>query len=87
MATDMEKTTAQRDHYIVHNLKKRCIKRRFTGIHDRFLKDPEFRASPLEHDRDEESLHQNGRSCRQRFLSLHDGIRIFPTQTKLVDLS
>ena len=28
-----------------------------------------------------------GRSCRQRFLSLHDGTRIVSIQTKLVDLS
>ena len=27
---------------------------RFKGIHDRFLNDPEFRASQLEHDRNEE---------------------------------
>ena len=32
----------------------RCIKRHFEGIHDRFLKDPEFRESQLEHDRTEE---------------------------------
>ena len=35
-------------------LKKRCIKKHFKGNHDRFLKGPEFRASQLEHDRDEE---------------------------------
>ena len=29
-------------------------KEAFEGIHDRFLKDPEFRESQLEHDRDEE---------------------------------
>ena len=37
-----------------HNLKKRFVKKHFKGIHDRFFKDPEFRASQLEHDRDEE---------------------------------
>ena len=47
------KTKEQRDHHIAHNLRKRCI-RHFEGIHDRFLKDPVFRASQLEHDRDEE---------------------------------
>ena len=35
-------------------LKKRCIKRKFTEIHDRFLRDPDFRKSMLEHDRDED---------------------------------
>ena len=27
---------------------------KFTGIHDRFLRDPDFRKSMLEHDRDED---------------------------------
>ena len=48
------KTTEQRDYHIAHNLRKRCVKRRFQGIHHRFLNDPEFRASQLEHDRTEE---------------------------------
>ena len=48
------KTTEQTDYHIAHNLRKRCIKRRFQGIHGRFLNDPEFRASQLEHDRNEE---------------------------------
>ena len=48
------KTAEQREHFIAHNLKKRCIKRRFQGMHHRFLKDSEFRASQLEHDRNEE---------------------------------
>ena len=48
------KNPEQRDYHIAHNVTKRCIKRRFTGIHDRFLKDPEFRESQLEHDRTEE---------------------------------
>ena len=41
-------------HHQAHNLTKRCIKRCYQGIHDRFLIDAEFRASQLEHDRDEE---------------------------------
>ena len=36
------KTPEQRDYHTAQNLRKRCIKRRFKGIHDRFLKDPEF---------------------------------------------
>ena len=31
------KTKEQKDHHIDHNLRKRCIKRNFEGIHDRFL--------------------------------------------------
>ena len=48
------KTKEQRDHHVAHNLRKRCIKRNFEGIHDRFLKDPVFRESQLENDRTEE---------------------------------
>ena len=48
------KTPEEKEYHLAHNLKKRCIKRRFTGIHDRFLRDPDFRASQLEHDRDED---------------------------------
>ena len=33
------KTEEQRDHHIAHNLRRRCIKRNFEGIHDRFQKD------------------------------------------------
>ena len=48
------KTPQQREYHQAHNLKKRCIKRSYQGIHDPFLTDPEFRASQLEHDGDEE---------------------------------
>ena len=51
------------------------------------LKDPEFRASMLEHDRDEEVCIKMNDLARQGLLSLHDGIRIFSIQTELVDLS
>ena len=48
------KTTEQREYNQAQNLTMRRIKKHFEEIHDRFLKDPEFRASQLEHDRDEE---------------------------------
>ena len=35
-------------------MKKRCIKKNFKGIHDRFLRDPEFRTAMLEHNRNED---------------------------------
>ena len=81
------KTPEKKEYHLAHNLKKRCIKKNFKGIHNRFLRDPDFRKAMLEHDRDEERLYQMGRSCRTRYHSLHDGIRIFSIQTKLVDLS
>ena len=39
------KTPQHRDYHVAHNLKKRCIKKGYQGIHDRFLFDSEFRAS------------------------------------------
>ena len=49
------KTPQQKENQQVQNLRKRCIKKHFKGIHDRFLRDPEFRTAMLEHDRDEEA--------------------------------
>ena len=48
------KLPENKEYHLAHNLKKRCIKRRFTGIHDRFLRDHDFRKRMLEHDRDED---------------------------------
>ena len=48
------KTPEKKEDHLAHNLKKRCIKRKFTGIHDRFLRDHDFGKSMLEHDRDED---------------------------------
>ena len=50
----MGKTPEKKEYHLAHHLKKRCTKRKFTGIHDRFLRDPDFRESMLEHDRDED---------------------------------
>ena len=54
MATDIGKLQKRKYIIWIHSLKKRCIKRQFTGIHDRFLRDSDFRKSMLEHDRDED---------------------------------
>ena len=59
------KTPEKKEYHLVHNLKKRCIKRGYQGIHDRFLKDPEFRASQLEHDRTEEVCIQMDKDSRE----------------------
>ena len=40
--------------YLAHTLKKRCIKRKFTGTHDRFLRDHVFLERMLENNRDED---------------------------------
>ena len=41
------KTEAQKEHFIAHNLRKRCINKGFEGIHDRFQKDLRFDDSQL----------------------------------------
>ena len=61
------KTPQQREDHVAHNLKKRCIKRRFKGIHDRFLNDPDFRASQLEHDRTEEVCIETNKDAQKDF--------------------
>ena len=48
------KTPEKKEYHLAHNLKKRCIKGNFKGIHDGFLRDPAFRKSMLEHDRYED---------------------------------
>ena len=41
------KTDAQKEHFVAHNARKRCIKKNFDGIHDRFQRDPVYRDSQL----------------------------------------
>ena len=61
------KTKEQKDHYIAHNLRRRCIKMNFEGIHDRFQKDPTFRESQLEIDRTEEVCMQMDKDAQKDF--------------------
>ena len=39
------KTEAQKEHFLAHNVRKRCIKKNFDGIHDRFQRGPRRSAS------------------------------------------
>ena len=41
------KTDAQKEHFVAHNARKRCIKKKLDGIHDRFQRDPVYRDSQL----------------------------------------
>ena len=41
------KTEAQKEHFMAHNVRRRCIKKKFEGIHDRFQKDLIYRDSHL----------------------------------------
>ena len=60
-------TKEQGDHLFAHDLRKRCIKRHFEGIHDRFLKDPGYRESQLEIDRTEEVCIQMDKDAQKDF--------------------
>ena len=61
------KTKEQKDHHIVHYLRKRCIKRGFEGIHDRFLKDEILRESQLEIEQTEEVCVQMDKDAQKDF--------------------
>ena len=41
------KTEAQKQHFIAHNAQRRCLKKKFEGIHDRFQRDSTYRDSQL----------------------------------------
>ena len=69
------------------NLKKRCIKKHFKGIHDRFLKDPEFRAFQLEHDRDEDVCRAWDVRAEQDHIYRMTESEYFHCRQKLVDHS
>ena len=67
MAIDMEKPKNKETITLSNNLRKRCIKRNFEGIHDRFLKDPVFRECQLEHDLSEEVCIQMDKYAQKDF--------------------
>ena len=48
------KKPGDKEYYLANQLKKKCKKSQFQGIHDRFLRDHEFRVRMIEHHRDEE---------------------------------
>ena len=56
MDIDMVKSWETRN--TADQLKKRCNKKYFQGIHDRFIRDPEFRFVMIENNRDEEICRQ-----------------------------
>ena len=41
------KTEAQKEHFVARNARRRCMKKNFDGIHDRFQRDPVYRDSQL----------------------------------------
>ena len=61
------KTEKQRKHIFAHNFRKRCIKKNFEGIHDRFQKDLIFRESQLSIVRTEEVCIQMDEDAQKHF--------------------
>ena len=41
------RTEAQKEHFVAHNARRRCLKKKFEGIHDRFQRDSTHRDSQL----------------------------------------
>ena len=81
------KLPENKEYHLPHYLKKRCKKRDYKGIHDRFLRDHVFRERMIENSRDEGCLSRMGRSCRTRSHLSNVRIRILSQQAELVDLS
>ena len=52
------KKEGDREYYIANQLKKKCKKKFFQGIHDRFIRDEQFRSRMIENDRDENACRQ-----------------------------
>ena len=52
------KKPGDREYYIANQLKKKCKKRFFQGVHDRFIRDEQFRNRMIENDRDEDVCRQ-----------------------------
>ena len=61
------KTEAQKEHFIAHNVERRCIKKNFKVIHDRFQKDSRYRDSQLRNWLDRGEVHRDGRVGTERF--------------------
>ena len=52
------KKPGDREYYIAHQLKKKCKKKYFQGIHDRFVRDDKFRRNMIEIGRTEDLCRQ-----------------------------
>ena len=48
------KKPGDKEDFTANQLKKRCKKQYFQGIHDRFIRDPELRNRMIENHRDED---------------------------------
>ena len=84
MAIDLGRLKNKETTILPIILRKRCIKRGFEGIHDRFLKDPVFRESQLEIDRTEEVCIQIDKDAQKDFTYRMTQDEYFSIQKELV---
>ena len=52
------KKPGDREYYIAHSLKKKCKKKNFLSIHDRFIRDEKLRKNMIDNGRTEEICRQ-----------------------------
>ena len=71
------KNPGDREYYIANQLKKKCKKRCFQGIHDRFIRDEHFRSRKIEKWSKRRCLSTNGCSCGRRSYPPFDLTRTF----------
>ena len=81
------KKPGDKEYHLAHNLKKRCIRRQFKGIHDRFLRDRVFRERMIQHNRDEEVCRAKDVLADEDHTYSLSEKEYFHYRKKLVDLS
>ena len=59
------KTEAHKEYHVAHNARKRCLKRNYEGIHDRFLRDPVYRDSQHKNWLDRREVHRDGQMAQE----------------------
>ena len=67
MAIDLGRPKNKKKHHIAHNFRKRCVKKGFEMIHDRFQNDSIFCESLLSIDRTEEVFIQMDKDAQKDF--------------------
>ena len=71
------KKPGDKEYYVANQLKKKCKKRCFQGIHDRFIRDDQFRSRTIWKWSKRRYLSTNGCSCGRRSYPPFDPTRIF----------
>ena len=62
------KKPGDKEYHTANKLKKKCNTKYFQGIHDRFIRDPEFRNRMIENNRDEGVFAENGMLLRMKII-------------------